>query len=52
MTISTKAANDVRVREGDPADAEVSGRVLYQAFVALATRHNFPPEPPSAEFCA
>lgn len=60
MTISTEAASThraaddgkVRVREGGPADAEAASRVFYQAFVALAARHNFPPEPPSAEFAA
>ena len=58
MTVSTQppsthpAANDaeVRVREGAPADAEAGGVMLYQAFAAIATRHNFPIEAPSPEF--
>jgi GNAT superfamily N-acetyltransferase len=58
MTVSTQApgtypaADDagIRVREGVPADAEASARVFYQAFAAIATRHNFPIEVPSPEF--
>lgn len=48
------AANDaeVRIREGRPADAEAGGRVFYQAFAAIASRHNFPIEMPSPEFAA
>jgi GNAT superfamily N-acetyltransferase len=38
------------VREGTPADAEDCARIFYDAFEAIATRHNFPIEPPSREF--
>jgi GNAT superfamily N-acetyltransferase len=58
MTVSTQAAStqpiathvQIRVREGRPDDAEASGPMFYQAFAAIATRHNFPVEVPSPEF--
>jgi predicted N-acetyltransferase YhbS len=32
------------IRRATPADAEVCGRICFQAFGALAQRHNFPPD--------
>jgi GNAT superfamily N-acetyltransferase len=37
------------VREATLDDAGVCGRIFYDAFEAIATRHNFPVEPPSRE---
>jgi predicted N-acetyltransferase YhbS len=37
------------LREAKPADAEVAGRICYEAFEAISTRHGFPPDLPSAE---
>jgi len=39
----------VTIREGRPEDAAECGRICYQAFHAIATAHNFPPDIPSVE---
>ena len=38
------------VREATPEDGDDCGRVFYDAFESIATRHNLPIEPPSREF--
>jgi predicted N-acetyltransferase YhbS len=38
-----------RLRPGSPADAKACGRVCYDAFGAIASQHNFPPDFPSVE---
>jgi GNAT superfamily N-acetyltransferase len=43
-------APDVTVREATAADAESCGRIFYDAFESIATRHNLPVEPGSPEF--
>lgn len=40
------------LREGIPEDAEVCGRICFDAFTAIATQHNFPPEIPSPDIAA
>ncbi|MGZ6211265.1 MAG: GNAT family N-acetyltransferase [Candidatus Binataceae bacterium] len=40
---------DVKLREGRPDDAQVCGRIAYDAFKAIAEEHNFPPDFPSPE---
>jgi predicted N-acetyltransferase YhbS len=40
------------LRAGQPDDAEQAGRICFEAFRALATVHNFPPDFPSAEVAA
>lgn len=40
---------DVTFRSGTVADAQVCGRVGYEAFKAIAEQHHFPPDFPSAE---
>ena len=40
---------DVKLRAGTPEDAEVSGRICFEAFNAIAGEHNFPPDFPSPE---
>jgi predicted N-acetyltransferase YhbS len=39
----------VVIRRASPADAEVCGRISFEAFTALANRHNFPPDFPAPE---
>jgi predicted N-acetyltransferase YhbS len=35
---------DLKLRPGTPEDAEACGRICYEAFTAIATKHNFPSE--------
>ena len=44
------AAGTVRVRRAQPQDAEVCGRICFEAFRDISTRHNFPPDFPAPEF--
>ncbi len=37
---------NVTLRKGSPADAEICGRMCYEAFKTIAERHNFPPDFP------
>jgi predicted N-acetyltransferase YhbS len=37
---------NVTLRKGSPADAEICGRICYEAFKTIAERHNFPPDFP------
>src|SRR5271167_4305438 len=37
------------VRRASAADAEVCGRICFEAFTVLANRHNFPPDFPAPE---
>jgi GNAT superfamily N-acetyltransferase len=39
----------VAIRRASAADAEVCGRICFEAFTALANRHNFPPDFPAPE---
>jgi N-acetylglutamate synthase-like GNAT family acetyltransferase len=39
----------VTVRRATPADASECGRICYEAFYAIATQHNYPPDIPSVE---
>jgi predicted N-acetyltransferase YhbS len=40
---------EARLRAGTPEDAAACGRICYEAFHGIATRHNFPPDMPDAE---
>src|SRR6266480_63023 len=40
---------DIRIREGTPADAEICGRICYDAFKAVSEAHGFAPDFPAAE---
>jgi predicted N-acetyltransferase YhbS len=42
----------VTIRQARPEDAAACGRVCYEAFYTINTRHNFPPDIPSAEAAA
>jgi GNAT superfamily N-acetyltransferase len=39
----------ISLRRGTPADAQVCGRICYEAFCAINAAHNFPPDFPSPE---
>jgi len=39
----------ITLRRGTPADAEICGRICYDAFFAISTAHNFPPDFPNPE---
>src|SRR5262249_7747782 len=41
LTSNTQA---VVIRRATPADAEVSGRICFDAFASIANKHNFPPD--------
>ncbi len=43
---------DVKLRPGRPEDAEVCGRIIYEAFGAIADQHNFPKDFPAREITA
>ena len=47
--MSGAAQPAVSLRPGRPADADVCGRICYEAFDSIARAHNFPPDFPSAE---
>jgi len=40
---------DIRLRPGKPEDAPALGAICYEAFRAIATAHNFPPDFPSVD---
>jgi predicted N-acetyltransferase YhbS len=42
-------ATRLTLRSGTPADAAACGRICYEAFGAIAARHNFPTDVPSVE---
>lgn len=42
-------SSDIRIRRATPADAEVCGRICYEAFAAINSQHGFPPDLPSAD---
>ncbi|HZA09878.1 GNAT family N-acetyltransferase [Mycobacterium sp.] len=41
---------DLKIREATADDAAVCGRIMFDAFESLATRHSFPIEPGTPEF--
>ena len=48
MTIPA-SSSDVQIRQATPGDAEVCGRIFYEAFATINRSHNFPPELPAPE---
>ena len=48
--MSKNNQDEIQLRAGTPEDAEVCGRVCYEAFKMFADRHNFPTEIPTPEF--
>jgi GNAT superfamily N-acetyltransferase len=47
--VSASLPSNVRIRQAAPNDAEVCGRIFYEAFAAINRSHNFPPELPAPE---
>jgi GNAT superfamily N-acetyltransferase len=47
--IAAEARSSVTIRRARPEDTAVCGRICYEAFYAINTQHNFPPDLPSAE---
>src|SRR5918912_2281367 len=43
-SVSQKQATGLRLRVGEPEDAETCGSICYEAFRAIAEEHNFPPD--------
>ena len=43
-SVSQKQATGLRLRVGEPEDAETCGSICYEAFKAIAEEHNFPPD--------
>ena len=50
LNVAERVRTRIAVREATPEDAEICGRVFYDAFESIATRHNLPIEPSSREF--
>jgi len=50
MSTAAAAAPAVRIRRATPDDAEIAGRICYEAFRTINEQHNYPPEMPSPEF--
>lgn len=46
---SRAAAQPITIRRAQPADAEICGRICYDAFTTLNNHHNFPPDFPSPD---
>jgi GNAT superfamily N-acetyltransferase len=40
---------DIRIREGTPSDAEICGRICYDAFKTISEAHGFAPDFPAPE---
>src|SRR5207253_6545455 len=40
---------DIKVRSGTPADAEICGRICYNAFKTISEAHGFVPDFPTSE---
>ncbi len=38
---------DIKLRPGKPEDAETCAQICYEAFTAIAKKHNFPPDVPA-----
>ena len=50
QTSTREPATGLSVREASPADADDVGRIFYEAFESIASRHHLPVEPDSPEF--
>lgn len=48
MSVSS-IASAIKVRRAVPEDADVCGRICYEAFAAINDQHRFPPDLPSPE---
>jgi len=46
---SAPVPRNITIRRAQPSDAEICGRICYEAFTRLNQHHNFPPDFPSVE---
>lgn len=46
---SSTATNEIRIRRASPEDADLCGRICYEAFTAINEQHRFPPDIPSVD---
>jgi predicted N-acetyltransferase YhbS len=46
---SAPTTQNVTIRRAEPSDAEIAGRICYEAFTRLNQHHNFPPDFPSVD---
>jgi predicted N-acetyltransferase YhbS len=44
-----EATPGLQLRAGQKADAQACGRILYEAFLGISSKHNFPPDFPNVE---
>ena len=51
-TARAKLSDGVKLRAGRSEDADVLGKICYDAFRTISERHNFPPDFPSVEVAA
>ena len=49
MTTTQAIQASVKLRPGHPTDAKACGRICYEAFGAISSRHSFPSDFPSAD---
>jgi GNAT superfamily N-acetyltransferase len=49
---SLNSPTPVLIRRAVPADAQVCGKICYEAFLTIAAKHGFPTDIPSAEHAA
>jgi GNAT superfamily N-acetyltransferase len=49
---SNDSPTPVLIRRATPADGRVCGKICYEAFLTIATKHGFPTDIPSAEHAA
>jgi len=40
---------EIKLRSGEPGDANTCGKICHDAFAAIANQHNFPPDFPAVE---
>jgi hypothetical protein len=48
---STEPSAAVTIRRATSADAEVCGRICFDAFSQISARHNFPSDFPAPDIC-
>ena len=46
---SPALSSEVKLRRATPEDANICGRICYDAFAAISSQHNFAPELPAPE---
>jgi GNAT superfamily N-acetyltransferase len=49
MSAPAQSVTAIRIRRATPEDAEISGRICYDAFSTISRQHGFPPDFPTPE---